>query len=168
MKEASSYPYDMGDGVVSPVAFPDGHFKPKAPEINAADLAKIGMVLKNGAVLNTISPVREFTSGATRDQDTTKFDFEGFLSPLALARFAVYMHKNRVQSDGSTRDSDNWQKGIPLPSYMKSLWRHLMTVWMHHRAVPAPDCEGMEDALCGVIFNAQGYLHEIMKAKEGE
>ena len=126
-------------------AFPDGHFKPKSP-----------------------APILEFTSGATRDQDTTKFDYEGFLSPLALTRFAAYMHKNRVQSDGSTRASDNWQKGIPLSSYMKSLWRHLTTVWCHHRKVPAADCEGMEEALCGVIFNAQGYLHEIMKAKEGE
>ncbi len=113
------------------------------------------------------SPVRKFDSGATRDQDTTKFDYEGFLSPLVLVRFAAYMHEHRVQSDGSLRASDNWQKGIPRDSYMKSLWRHLMTVWMHHRVVPAEDCEGMEEALCGVIFNAQGYLHEIMKAKQG-
>ncbi len=112
------------------------------------------------------APIRAFQSGATRDQDTTKFDYEGFLSPLALSRFAAYMHKNRVQSDGSTRASDNWQKGIPRDSYMKSLWRHLMTVWMHHRNVPEADCEDMEEALCGVIFNSQGYLHEILKAKE--
>ncbi len=117
--------------------------------------------------------IRKFDSGATRDQDTTKFDYEGFLSPLALRRFAEYMHKNRVQSDGTIRDSDNWQKGIPRSSYMKSLWRHLMTVWCHHRKMPGDDprtggtsgCESLEDALCGVIFNAQGYLHEIMKAK---
>ncbi len=112
--------------------------------------------------------IRSFASGATRDQDTTKFDYEGFLSPLALTRFAAYMHKNRIQPDGSTRDSDNWQMGIPRDSYMKSLWRHLITVWMHHRNVPVEGCEGMEEALCGVIFNAQGYLHEIMKAKQGE
>ena len=114
--------------------------------------------------------MRGFPSGATRDQDTTKFDYEGFLSPLVLTRFAAYMHENRVQSDGSTRDSDNWQKGIPRSSYMKSLWRHLMTVWRHHRAVPKveDEWESLEEALCGIIFNAQGYLHEIMKAKEGE
>ena len=143
MKEEAFYHYNMGDGVVSPVAFPDGHFK-------------------------SPTPTRKFDTGATRDQDTSKFDYEGFLSPLALTRFAAYMHKNRVQSDGALRDSDNWQKGIPLSSYMKSLWRHLMTVWGHHRGVPAGNDESLEDALCGVIFNAQGYLHEIMKAKEGE
>ena len=161
MKEASSYPYNMGDGVVSPVAFPDGHFKSASP----AGLVPDGYALEP-SVLGV--PVRKFDTGATRDQDTTKFDYEGFLSPLALTRFAAYMHKNRVQSDGSTRDSDNWQKGIPRDSYMKSLWRHLITVWLHHRGEPDDSWESQEDALCGVIFNAQGYLHEIMKAKEGK
>ncbi len=119
-------------------------------------------------------PIREFDTGATRDQEGDKYDYEGFLSPLALVRFAAYMHENRVQSDGTLRASDNWQKGIPLSSYMKSMLRHMMTVWCHHREVPEkPEgdllikggCESLEDALCGVIFNAQGYLHEIMKAK---
>ncbi len=109
--------------------------------------------------------IREFATGANRDQDMTKFDYEGFLSPLALARFAAYMHKNRKMSDGNTRASDNWQRGIPVASYMKSLWRHLMTVWSHHRQCPESDCEDLEEALCGVIFNAQGYLHEHLKAK---
>ena len=131
-------------------------------------LKDVGVVLKDGMFLNTISPTRKFDTGATRDQDTTKLDFEGFLSPLALTRFATYMHEHRVQSDGTLRGSDNWQKGIPLESYMKSMWRHLITVWRHHREVPAADCESQEDALCGVIFNAQGYLHEIMKAKGEE
>ncbi len=116
----------------------------------------------------SVRDVRGFDSGATRDQDTTKLDYEGFLSPWAMLRFAAYMHEHRVQSDGSLRGSDNWQKGIPRDSYMKSLWRHLITVWCHHRVVPEEDCESMEQALCGVIFNAQGYLHEIMKAKQGE
>ncbi len=110
--------------------------------------------------------IRAFDSGATRDQDTTKFDYEGFLSPLALERFASYMHQHQLQTDGAMRNSDNWQKGIPLDSYMKSLWRHLVTVWMRHRKIDGQ--ESVEDALCGVIFNAQGYLHEIMKAKRAD
>ena len=74
------------------------------------------------------SKVRKFESGATRDTDEGKLDFEGFLSPLVLERFARYMHKNRVQSDGSLRDSDNWQNLFGEDHYavcMKSLWRHL-------------------------------------------
>ncbi len=130
-----------------------------------ANMAKVGVVMKDGMFINAMTRVREFDSGATRDQDRTKYDYEGFLSPLVLRRFAAYMHHHRIQTDDTLRASDNWQKGIPRASYMKSLWRHMMTVWGHHREVPAADCEGMEEALCGVIFNAQGYLHEIMKEK---
>ena len=61
--------------------------------------------------------VRVFDTGATRDQDTTKPDFEGFLSPFVIERFGEYMSKHRVQVDGSIRDSDNWQKGIPFCGY---------------------------------------------------
>lgn len=105
---------------------------------------------------------RTFDSGATRDTDEGKLDFEGFLSPTVLERYAKYMHFNRVQSDGSLRDSDNWQKGIPNDQYMKSLWRHFFASWKHHRQRGTMD-SSIEDDLCGVIFNAMGYLHEVLK-----
>ena len=78
--------------------------------------------------------MREFDTGATRDNDTDKPDYEGFLSPLVLEAYAQYMHKNRVQADGATRDSDNWQKGIPRDQYMKSAFRHFMDLWRAHRS----------------------------------
>ena len=105
--------------------------------------------------------MRRFETGATRDTDAGKFDYEGFLSPLVLARYAAYMHKNRVQADGSLRDSDNWQKGIPQTAYMKSAWRHFLSWWSHHRNVPTD--ESLEDALCAMLFNVSGYLHEHLK-----
>lgn len=109
--------------------------------------------------------MRKFETGATRDVDTDKYDYEGFLSPLVLERFGQYMHKNRYLKDGSMRDSDNWQKGIPFVAYMKSLLRHVFEVWRGHRGVdPAID---LEEALCACLFNVQGYLHEILKAKTG-
>ncbi len=101
--------------------------------------------------------MREFTTGATRDTDEGKYDFEGFLSPIVLVRYAEYMHKHRVQADGAVRDSDNWQKGIPSEAYMKSLLRHVMDVWLLHRGEPAR--EELEWALCAVLFNAMGLLH---------
>ena len=104
--------------------------------------------------------VRTFKTGATRDAEDGKLDYEGFLSPLALRRFAQYMHQHRIQPDGSLRASDNWQKGIPFDAYMKSGFRHFMDWWTLHRAW---NDEGLEDALCGVIFNAQGYLHEVLQ-----
>lgn len=105
---------------------------------------------------------RIFETGATRDTDQGKYDYEAFLSPLVLERYAAYMHKNRTQRDGSLRDGDNWQKGIPLPQYMKSLWRHFMALWKAHRELPSED---IEESLCAILFNTSGYLHEVLKKK---
>jgi hypothetical protein len=107
--------------------------------------------------------MREFSTGATRNIDEDKLDFEGFLSPLALEEFAKYMHKNRLQADGKLRDSDNWQKGIPMKAYMKSLYRHFFDTWKRYRGLETP--EDQITNLCGLMFNAQGMLHELLKAK---
>jgi len=106
---------------------------------------------------------RTFATGATRDADVDKYDYEGFLSPTVLERFAEYMHANRVQSNGDVRDSDNWQKGIPRDQYMKSMFRHFMDVWGQHRASAANDTLVGEDALCALLFNVMGYLHETLQ-----
>jgi len=117
---------------------------------------------------NAIS-MRTFNSGATRDSDEMKLDYDGFLSPLVLRRYAEYLNKHRVQADGKLRDSDNWQKGIPLKVYMKSLWRHFMDIWTFHRGIWKTGTPGSstrekrEEAICAVIFNASGYLHELLK-----
>jgi len=115
------------------------------------------------------NPVRKFFTGATRDVDTNKADFEGFLSPLVLRRYGEYMNRHRVQSDGSLRDSDNWQRGIPLDAYMKSGFRHFMDWWSGHRGHKTSTGESVEEELCALIFNASGYLHELLKSnKRGE
>lgn len=111
--------------------------------------------------------VRVFSTGANRDVDTGKLDYEGFLSPLALKSFAEYMHRNRYLRDGSIRDSDNWQKGIPLDVYMKSMFRHFFEVWTMHRngyAAEPGQPDPLETALDALFFNVQGYLHETKKA----
>ena len=110
-----------------------------------------------------VKDVRQFESGATRDTDDDKLDFEGFLSPLVIQAYAEYMHENRQQSDGNFRSSDNWQKGMPLDCYMKSGWRHFFDWWKEHRGYSSRD--GMIKALCGLLFNVQGYLHELLKEK---
>lgn len=107
--------------------------------------------------------MRTFDTGATRDGDTDKYDYEGFLSPLVLERFAAYMHQHRLQADGQLRDSDNWQKGIPLAAYMKSCWRHFLDLWMLHRGHARPVT--VEDACCALMFNVQGYLHETLRQR---
>jgi hypothetical protein len=105
--------------------------------------------------------MRYFETGATRDTDEGKLDFEGFLSPRVLYRFAEYMHHHRRQADGVLRASDNWQKGIPREAYMKSLTRHFMELWLCWRE--GVD-ETINDILCAILFNTQGLLHERLGA----
>lgn len=111
--------------------------------------------------------MREFETGATRDLDDDKPDYEGYFSPLVFRRYGEYMTKHRKQADGKMRDSDNWQKGIPITAYMKSLWRHLIELWTIHRRISIGGRKEIrdfprEEALCAVIFNASGYLHELL------
>jgi hypothetical protein len=114
--------------------------------------------------LESEDKMREFDTGATRDTDEDKFDYEGFLSPIVIKRFGEYMHKHRKQADGKLRDSDNWQKGIPKKAYIKSAIRHFHDWWMEHRGYESN--EGIEEALCALLFNVQGYLHEHLKEKD--
>lgn len=109
--------------------------------------------------------MRNFDTGATRDDDSTKYDFEGFLSPLVLERFGQYMHSHRTQADGKVRDSDNWQKGIPQDAYMKSGWRHFFDWWWIHRGCETWIAEKLEETLCALMFNTMGYLHEHLKGQ---
>jgi len=109
--------------------------------------------------------LREFSTGANRDTDKGKYDYDGFLSPLAIEAFGAYMHFNRSLPDGKTRASDNWQLGIPLDVYRKSLWRHFFDAWRGLRGYPIK--ENLVWALCGILFNAMGLIHELTKKDPG-
>jgi len=111
--------------------------------------------------------MRTFQTGATRDTEQGKLDYEGFLSPLVLQGFAKYMHKHRIQADGTMRDSDNWQKHFGDDHYavcMKSLWRHFHDLWMEHRGFESR--EGVEDAINGIMFNIMAYADKYYKDQE--
>tara|TARA_Y100000310_G_scaffold25627_2_gene24522 strand:- start:1063 stop:1545 length:483 start_codon:yes stop_codon:yes gene_type:complete len=122
---------------------------------------------------STQGEIREFDTGATRDTEEGKYDYEGFLSPLVIERYGQYMNENRQQADGSIRESDNWQKGIPVKEYVKSAWRHFHYWWKSYRnslnGIIEPDTSDktIEDALCGLLFNTMGYLHEHIKLTRG-
>lgn len=120
--------------------------------------------------------VRQFSTGATRNLDHNKLDYEGFNCPMAQRAFAEYMHGHRKQADGTIRDSANWQAGIPLDVYAKSLIRHVHDFHCLHRGweitrpedgkpMP-PDDEHKLELLCAIWFNVQGYIHEILKAQK--
>jgi hypothetical protein len=134
----------------------ESSFVPK----DAVLLAEIG---KTPEVLGAI---RKFNTGATRDVDETKHDFEGFVSPLVTHRFAEYMTSHRRQKDGTIRASDNWQKGIPLEAYIKSLVRHVEDLRLHWDGYGPLATESLEDSLCAIIFNANGFLFETLKNRK--
>lgn len=108
--------------------------------------------------------MRKFKTGATRDNNVNKLDYEGFNCPLVDERYAQYLNKHRVQADGKIRESDNWQKGIPLTAYIKSAFRHFVDWRKQHRKYKGQDL--LEDSICALIFNAKGYLHELLKKQK--
>lgn len=112
--------------------------------------------------------IRKFETGATRSPDAGRYDPEGFLSPIVIERFCEYMNKHRVQSDGSVRGSDNWQKGMPFETYIKGHWRHFLHLWTRYRGYQVMDpgaAADMEEDLCAIMFNVGGMLFELLKDK---
>ena len=112
--------------------------------------------------------MRKFDSGATRDTTNNKLDYMKALSPIVLRRYVQYLDKHRLQPDGSYRDFDNWKNGIPKEVYHSSGGRHFFDTWLLTEGYATEDNHGpvdLEDALCAQLFNIQGRLHEILKAK---
>lgn len=112
--------------------------------------------------------VQQFATGATRSADTHKHDFEGYLSPAVLEGFGDYMTRHRVQRDGTLRNSDNWQKGIPISNYMKSLVRHTFDLWRAYRGTTVIDKDTgnamtMVEIGYAIMFNVMGFVHETLK-----
>lgn len=157
---------------LKPVAYRDGkptHFMDRTGGIYTPKVSS-GNINADCLSDQNEEKIRKFSTGATRDTDTGKYDYEAFFSPLVLERRAAFMHKNRVQKDGTLRDGDNWQRGIPLETYAKSEFRHHMEFWKLHRGLPAVDEKGqsvdIETAICAAMFNLEGYLFELLKNKK--
>jgi hypothetical protein len=116
----------------------------------------------HGATVSEGGAMAQFSTGATRNRKENELRYDGFLSPLALQMFARYMHKNRKTADGTMREPDNWQKGMPDASYLDSLLRHVMDIWLIYRGYPEAAREGKFEALSGAFFNIQGLMHNWM------
>jgi len=57
--------------------------------------------------------------------------------------------------------------------YMKSGWRHFFAWWKIHRGGTVTDewdghAVTIDEAICGVLFNAMGFLHETLKANASQ
>ena len=114
-------------------------------------------------------PDRVFVSGASRSADDDRYDPEAALSPRVLEYYCTWIHGCNRRADGSIRSDDNWQLGIPLNVYAKGLMRHQLHFHSRHRGAPVRDPKanrGIKEDLCAIIFNAQGYLHELLKSED--
>ena len=112
--------------------------------------------------------IRQFETGATRDTVQGKLSYVKALSPIVLQRYVQYLDAHRLQPDGSMRDFDNWKKGLPEDVYFDGLGRHFVAVWLLAQGFPATDNHGpvtLEDSLAAVIFNASGWLHELVQKR---
>jgi hypothetical protein len=107
---------------------------------------------------------RTWNTGANRNKDEDKYDYEGFINPLVFEAYGKYMHKHRHLADGTMRDSDNWQNLFGdehIKVCTKSLIRHTHDVWMENRGYDSRD--GIDEALGGIIFNAMAIWFKILK-----
>lgn len=109
---------------------------------------------------------REFDSGASRNSDEGKLEYNGFNSSVVDLAYAKYMHKHRFLEDGTMRESDNWKKGIPVPEIQKSLGRHYMDYRLicdGYNVIENGETHDLIDALMGLRFNVNAHLHELLK-----
>jgi hypothetical protein len=93
-------------------------------------------------------------------------------NPLVLEEFAKYMHAHRKQEDGSLRNADNWQKGIPKEELLESLLRHVMDIWImmeseeDERMRPNGEHVTYIETLSASLFGIQALMLEYLKRGE--
>ena len=102
--------------------------------------------------------MRKFEGGATRDQNAGKLAYNRFLSPYVLTVYCDYLERHRETANGR-REPDNWKAGIPVDVYMESMLRHVWEAWTDHERGNHISM----DAMCAVLFNAMGMMHELLE-----
>lgn len=106
-------------------------------------------------------------TGATRDTSANKPEYHRYFSPKTFERFGRFMLEHQIDSKGNYRPGNNWQKGMPREWFVSSLFRHYVEVWQRFEDGTLEGKEA-EDALCALIFNAQGLLLELLLGRDVE
>lgn len=113
-----------------------------------------------------MSKLRQFSSGAIRDNNENKPNYAGFTSPLILKAFGNYMQKHQILPDGSKRNADNW-KGLFGENHMQVCYEckcrhdHDLALYMDGYGDWARD--NLLDVLCAIKFNVDAMIYKIMK-----
>jgi hypothetical protein len=111
---------------------------------------------------------RKFETGADRDLADDKPQYAAIFPPELMRAYAQYILAKARRNDGSIRSCSNWQKGIPVDSYIDSLMRHLTDLRLVLRGFKVTERNGHEmtekELACAMVFNANGLLFEILCA----
>ena len=126
------------------------------------DLSKTTPMYAKAAQEHAEKLYRTASSGATRDLNNEKYVYDQFQHPLVVKVFAEYMHKKRSMPDGSKRNGGNWWKGFPRAWLLESMGRHYMDVWLHLSGHSIEADEPLPTALCGLFFNVQALMLEVI------
>lgn len=110
-------------------------------------------------------PMRQFATGAIRDNSTDKPEYFGYTSWRTMKQFGAYMLRHQKQANGQMRDADNWKKGIPLEVYQQSLTRHFVD-WAAELEEAKSSPETAMDLALAMKFNLDGWIHEMDKQME--
>lgn len=128
--------------------------------------------------------MRKFDTGAIRDDDNEKVNYEKGFSPLVFEAYGEFMTRHNKMPDGSRRDEGNWKKGFTPQCYMESKWRHFLTTWTIHDEFRDKEIrdelrlelnreptdlefkeryiETLLESLCAEMFNTMGYMHVLL------
>ena len=112
--------------------------------------------------------LRMSESGAIRNSDVGKINYQGALSPLILEAYGKYIEKHSLLPDGTRRNNKNWQNLFGTPEEhrqvcIESAWRHFIDLLMDHDGYESRD--GIDEALGGLMFNIQAYWFSILKER---
>lgn len=104
-------------------------------------------------------------SGAIRNSDIGKINYQGALSPLILEAYGKYIEKHSLLPDGTRRNNKNWQNLFGTPEEhrqvcIESAWRHFIDLLMEHDGYESRD--GIDEALGGLMFNIQAYWFSFL------
>lgn len=97
--------------------------------------------------------IRNFDTGAIRDTEDNKEDYNETISWTAFKRYAQYMTGKKKKYGAG-----NFKKGIPIESYERSLLRHVQK-YMENKYEDGI-VERDEDHIAAIVFNAFGIMHE--------
>lgn len=129
------------------------------------------MKFKIGDEVRHSSELRNFDTGAIRDNDENKINYQGALSPLVLEAYGAYIQKHSLLPDGTRRNNKNWQNLFGTHEEhrqvcIESAWRHFIDLLMEHDGYNSRD--GLDEAIGGLMFNIQAYWFSVLKERKGE